>query len=73
LTIYMSNIAGVLSETETVYPSRAHGFLVGSVLLIFLEFSVLCFLFCLSSSCVMCTQCCQCHWVFIPDCPNGFL
>jgi hypothetical protein len=32
----MSNMAGVLLlEAETAYPSRAHGFLLGDVLLIF--------------------------------------
>ena len=39
---------------------------VRSVLLLFLVFNVvLCFLFCLSSSCVLCDQCCQCT---SPDC-----
>ena len=38
------------------------------MLLIFFVFCVLCFLdcqfvFCLSSSCVLCAQCCQCLWV----------
>jgi hypothetical protein len=28
------------------------------------SFSVLCFLFCLSSSGVLCTQWCQCLWIF---------
>jgi len=32
------------------------------VALIFL-FSMLCFLFCLSSSCVLCTLCCQFLWI----------
>jgi hypothetical protein len=35
----MSNMAGVLLlEAETAYPSRAHGVLMGYVLLIFLVF-----------------------------------
>jgi hypothetical protein len=35
----MSNMAGVLLlEAETAYPSRAHGVLMGYVLLIFLDF-----------------------------------
>jgi hypothetical protein len=40
------------------------GSLVGSVLLILLDFFVvLCFWVCLSSSCVLCTHCCQCLWM----------
>ena len=39
--------------------------LVGSVLLIVL---VLCVVFCLSSSCVMCPQCFQCLWIVHLDC-----
>ena len=45
-------------------------FLVRSVLLIFLVFCVLlCFMFCLSSSCVLCAQCCQCLWIVFVLCP----
>jgi len=44
LTVYMSNTVGVLLEAGTAYPSRAPefttGFLVGSVLLIFLVLCV---------------------------------
>ena len=29
----------------------------------FVYFSVLCFVFCLSSSCVLCAQCYQCLWI----------
>ena len=36
------------------------GFSVRSVLFIFLA---LCLSFCLSSSCVVCVQCCQCLWI----------
>ena len=45
-------------------------FLVGSVLLIYLVISVVVGFFCvvflcfLSSSCILCTQCCQCLWIF---------
>jgi hypothetical protein len=28
-----------------------------------IKFSVLCFLICLSSSCILCAQCCQCLWI----------
>jgi hypothetical protein len=35
---------------------------------------MVCFLFCLSSSCVLCTQCCQFLWiVHFFDCPFGVL
>jgi hypothetical protein len=70
----MSYMAGVLYETETAYPSRApgsspgfggfrvvhHRVLVGSVLFIPIVFCVVFVLFCLTSSCVLCAQCCQC-------------
>ena len=48
-------------DTETIIRTEHQGwprFLVGSVLLIILVF---CVVFCLSSSCVLCTQCCQYH------------
>ena len=54
---HMGNMASVLKETGTTYPSRAPMSpprdLVVSVLLILLVFGVV---FCLSSSCVLCTQ-----------------
>jgi hypothetical protein len=64
---YMSNMTGVLYKAGAASHLQAPGFtqvvLVGSVFLIFLVFCVvLCFLFCLSSSCVLCTQRYQRHW-----------
>jgi hypothetical protein len=54
---YMSNMAGVYKEAVTAYPSGPPGFTPGfcwgpSSSSFF--FSMLCFLFCLSSSCVLC-------------------
>ena len=66
LTIYMSITAGVVYEAgRSSYPSRAHGFTPGvwwGSCCSSCYFSVLwCdFVFCLSSSCVVCAQCCQC-------------
>jgi hypothetical protein len=61
---YMSNMASVLEEAWTAYPSRAHGFksVLGGVSVAHL-LSFLCFCVCLSSSCVLCTQCFQCLWI----------
>jgi hypothetical protein len=61
LTVYMSNMAGVLYEAETAYPSRVPeviaGFLVGSVLL---TFSI----FCAVPLCVFTflVSCCDVHY-----------
>ena len=38
-------------------------FLVGPMLPLFFSFLCCVFVFCLSSSCVLCTQCCHCLWV----------
>ena len=66
LTAYMSNSA----YATTAYPSRTPGFIHGvwwrqeSVLLIcFSCLCSVCFSFGLSSSCVLCTQCCHCLWI----------
>jgi len=53
---YMYNMAGVL-ETGNAYPSRALGFLVVPCCSSFFRvFCVGCFLFCFSSSCVLCAN-----------------
>jgi hypothetical protein len=63
----MSNMLGVLYEAGIAYTSRTHEFIpvVGTVRFahyIILVFCVGFFLFCLSSSCILCTQCCKCLW-----------
>jgi hypothetical protein len=66
-----SNKASIQATRRVCYKSRNYlpfsgswvqpQFLVGSGLLIVLVFCVLlCFLFCLSSSCIVCAQCCTC-------------
>ena len=66
---HMGSMASVLKETGTTYPSRAPMSppsprdLVVSVLLILLVF---CVVFCLSSSCVLCTQC-DCPFLIAPS------
>jgi len=57
----MSNTAGVLLKAGTAYPSLL-GF---SGVCVAHLFSFLCcvFLLCLSSSYVLCTQCCQFLWI----------
>ena len=69
LTVDMSNTAGVLSEAETTYPSRAPeftlGFLVGSVLLIVLVVCVCCpikLLYVLSSVTISAWKRCSVHF-----------
>jgi len=59
LTIYSSNTTG------TAYHSRAPGFTPGIwwVRVAHLFSFLCCFVFCLSSSCVLCAQCCQCFWI----------
>ena len=66
---YRSSIVGVLKGRQCIpfaTTSFTLGFLMGSVLLIFLVVCVVILLVCLSSSCVLCAQCCQCLWI---DCP----
>ena len=63
---YMSNMTDVLLEAGTTCPSRADGFTTsywwGPCCSSF-QYSVLCFLFCLLSSFVLCTQCYQFLWI----------
>ena len=70
----MNNTADVLYEAGTTCPSQmpwfTPGFLVGSMLLIFLVFcaGVVLFVLWLSSSCALCAQCCQCFWIVFVLC-----
>ena len=77
LTIYVSNSMVYIKKQELfTFPEHmvSPPFLVGSVLFIFsLQFSILLFLFCLSSSCVLCAQCCQCLWILHSWLPFQFV
>jgi len=55
----MSNTVGVLLKAGTAYPWRAHGFRPD------VWWGPCCssFTFCLSSSSVLCSHCCQCFWI----------
>jgi len=58
-------MADVAEEAGSIYPFRAHGLslvLVG-VSVVHLLNVLCCVVLCLSSSCVLCTQCCQCLWI----------
>ena len=73
----MSNLTGVLKEAGTAYPSRASvftaDFFVGTVLLIFLVFSVVLF-FCCCLRPVFCVlNVASVSGLFIVDFPFGFL
>ena len=61
----MGNMASVLKERGTAYPSRApSGF--GGVRVVHLVSFLCCVVFCLSSSCVLCTQC-DCPFLIAPS------
>ena len=60
-------MAGVLSEAETAYHLRPTGFISDLFRGRVSHFSVLscAFVLCLSSSSVLCAQCCQCHFSIV--------
>ena len=74
LTFELVNCKHIWRIYARVYTFFADDPLVVSVLLIFLIFCVvLCFLFCLFSSCVLSVQYCQCLWIVLSLFPFDFL
>jgi len=81
----MTNMAGVLKQTGTACPSCAPRFtpffVLGFLFCVFYGWvriahllSCLCyFVLCLSSSCVLCIQCCTCLWIVHYWLPLRFL
>ena len=64
----MCNMADILYNTGTAYPSWVHACLWYVPCCSSLQVSISCVLFCLSSSCVLCTQCCQYLWIVFVLC-----
>jgi len=65
--LYMSNMAGVLQETRTTFPSQAPGFLPGcwwGPCCSSFQFSVLCFCFVCLRPVFFVAQCCQCYVLY---------